>query len=92
MKEYFVVARKWSNEHNEIVLYVAGKFNDYNMAMLFKRSYEEHYKSSASIIDSGIWKGIFPPYPPRVRPFLFHTWNEHLFGCLFHAWNEHLFG
>ena len=54
MKEYFVVARKWSNEHNEIVLYVAGKFNDYNMAMLFKRSYEEHYKSSASIIDSGI--------------------------------------
>ena len=54
MKKYFVVARKWSYEYNEFVWYVAGTFNDFDMAMLFKRAYDEHHKSRASVIDSGI--------------------------------------
>lgn len=49
MKKYYVIAKRWFEEHQEIREYVAGEFDNFMNACIFKDAYNEHYKTSAYI-------------------------------------------
>lgn len=48
--KYFVIATHWDNAKNDQVKFIAGEFNNYMNASLFRDAYNEHYKASAYII------------------------------------------
>lgn len=49
MKKYFVIATHWDEERKAQVKYIAGAFNDFPNANIFKNAYNEHYKADAVI-------------------------------------------
>lgn len=49
--KYFVIATKWDDNRKAQVKYIAGQFDDYVNASLFKRAYNDHYKADAKIIE-----------------------------------------
>ena len=49
--KYFVIATKWDDNRKAQVKYIAGQFNDYVNASLFKRAYNDQYKADAKIIE-----------------------------------------
>lgn len=50
-KKYAVIAIKWSDEANRQVEYVAGTFDTFMNAKLFRDAYNEHYKATARILE-----------------------------------------
>ena len=52
MKKYFVIATHWDEEKKAQVKYIAGEFNDFPNANIFKRAYNEHYSADAVIVDN----------------------------------------
>lgn len=56
--KYFVIATHWDDNKQAQVKYIAGEFNSYMNASLFKNAYNEHYKADASIVeDSAMLNG-----------------------------------
>ena len=51
MKKYFVISTHWDEERKAQVKYIAGAFNDFPNANIFKNAYNEHYKADAVIVD-----------------------------------------
>lgn len=49
--KYFVIATHWDNNRKAQVKYIAGEFDNYTNAVLFKTAYNEHYKADAKIAD-----------------------------------------
>lgn len=48
---YFVIAKHWDEEKKEQVNYIAGQFEEYRNATLFKEAYNEWYHADAVIRD-----------------------------------------
>ena len=49
MKKYEVWVTVWSEEHKAQIKKVAGHFDTFICARLFKEAYEQHYSTSAEI-------------------------------------------
>lgn len=49
--KYFVIATKWDDNRKAQVKYIAGQFDNYINASLFKKAYNNHYKANAMIIE-----------------------------------------
>lgn len=56
MKKYYVIAKKWSEKDFAIVDYIAGEFNDYMNASLFRNAYNEYYSTDAIIKEVDLLK------------------------------------
>lgn len=44
--KYLVTAVKWDSELKEQIKYVAGEFNNYVNASIFKKAYQEYYSAT----------------------------------------------
>ena len=51
MKKFFVIATHWDDTKQAQVKYIAGEFNNFANANIFKSAYNEHYKANAVIVD-----------------------------------------
>lgn len=51
MKKFFVIATHWDDQEKAQVKYIAGEFNNFVNASIFKDAYNEHYKANAVIVD-----------------------------------------
>nr|DAT47667.1 MAG TPA: hypothetical protein [Caudoviricetes sp.] len=49
--KYFVIATHWDDTRKAQVKYIAGQFDEYMNASLFKKAYNDHYKANAVIIE-----------------------------------------
>ena len=49
--KYMVIAVKWDSEEKKQVKYVAGEFDVYMNASLFKQAYNEYYSADAYIVE-----------------------------------------
>lgn len=49
--KYYVIATRWDYNRSVKVKYIAGQFDDYVNAILFKNAYNEHYEADAKIVD-----------------------------------------
>ena len=49
--KYFVIATHWDDNKTARVKYIAGEFDVYMNAVLFKTAYNEHYDANAKIVD-----------------------------------------
>ena len=49
--KFFVIASHWDYNKRALVRYIAGEFDDYMNAALFKTAYNERYKADAKIVD-----------------------------------------
>lgn len=49
--KYFVIATHWDDNKKAQVKYIAGEFDVYMNAALFKTAYNEHYNADAKIVD-----------------------------------------
>lgn len=52
MNKYFVIAVKWDDTKQKQVEYIAGTFDDFICAKLFKDAYNKFYHSDARIEDT----------------------------------------
>ena len=48
--KYLVVAKKWSEKEEKIVTYIAGQFENFVNAEIFRSAYNEHYGTNADIV------------------------------------------
>lgn len=48
--KYYVIATRWDNEKMKSVQYIAGEFNKFINAEIFKLAYNEHFSSIAKIV------------------------------------------
>ena len=48
----FVIATHWDDEKKAQVKYIAGQFDDYANASLFKRAYNECFHADAKVVES----------------------------------------
>lgn len=51
MNKYEVWVTVWSEEHEKHIKRVAGEFDNYVCARLFKEAYENHYSAHAEIVE-----------------------------------------
>ena len=51
MTRYFVIAKKWSEDEQAQVDYIAGEFPNYNLAKIFKDAYNHEYRTHAIILE-----------------------------------------
>lgn len=49
--KYMVIATKWDEELAKQVKYVAGEFDIYMNAVIFKQAYNTHYSADAYIVE-----------------------------------------
>lgn len=49
--KYFVIATKWDDTRKAQVKYIAGQFDSYINAKLFKDAYNGHYHADAKIVE-----------------------------------------
>ena len=49
--KYFVIATHWDYNKKAQVKYIAGEFDVYMNAVLFKTAYNEHYDGDAEIVN-----------------------------------------
>ncbi len=50
--KYFVIATKWDDERKAQVKYIAGEFDSYVNAELFKKAYNTHYSADARVVEA----------------------------------------
>jgi len=48
---YFVIAKRWDGNKAQQVKYIAGEFDNYMNATIFKESYNNYYRTNATIVD-----------------------------------------
>lgn len=56
MKKYYVIAKRWFAEHKEVREFVAGEFDNFMCASIFKDAYNEHYSTTAYIKEVDLTK------------------------------------
>lgn len=49
--KYFVIAIHWDDHRKAQVKYIAGQFDNYMNASLFRKAYNDHYSTSAVIVE-----------------------------------------
>lgn len=49
--KYFVIATKWDEKRQAQVKYIAGQFDCYMNASIFKSAYNQHYSADAVIVE-----------------------------------------
>mgnify|MGYP007048983554 CR=1 FL=1 len=49
--KFFVIATHWDYNRKALVRYIAGEFDSYTNADLFKKAYNEFYNADAKIVD-----------------------------------------
>ena len=49
--KYFVIGKQWDNNRKAQVKYIAGQFDNYINASLFRRAYNERYSTDAVIVE-----------------------------------------
>ena len=49
--KYFVIATHWDDNRKAQVKYIAGEFDNFANASIFKNAYNEHYKADAVIVE-----------------------------------------
>ena len=49
--KYFVIATKWDDTRKAQVKYIAGEFDSFVNANLFKTAYNQHYSANAEIVE-----------------------------------------
>ena len=49
--KYFVIATHWDEEKKAQVKYIAGEFNNFANANIFKNAYNEQYPTDAVFVD-----------------------------------------
>ena len=49
--KYFVIATKWDDKRKAQIKYIAGQFDSYINAKLFKDAYNGHYHADAKIVE-----------------------------------------
>lgn len=54
--KYFVIAIKWDDDVKDQIKYIAGEFDSFLNAKIFKDAYNEHYKANAHIVDVALTK------------------------------------
>ena len=52
MKKYLVIAKKWDSDAEHQIEVVVGEFDRFVMEDIFKKAYNEHYKSNAFIAET----------------------------------------
>lgn len=50
--KYFVIVTRWSEEQHAQIKEIAGMFDRWHLAMMFKKAYDTTYSTNASIIES----------------------------------------
>lgn len=50
--KYFVIAKRWSDKEQNTITYIAGQFETYMNAEIFKKAYNEHYNANAAIVEA----------------------------------------
>ena len=53
--KYVVVATVWSHEHGKQIKKVAGMFDDFANAKIFRDAYNKHYSAHAILMDLNEW-------------------------------------
>ena len=48
---YFVIAKHWDSERKEQCDYIAGEFNRYVLAEIFKKAFEKEFGGTARIVE-----------------------------------------
>lgn len=51
MKKYFVKAKKWDEDKKKVIEYIAGEFDDWVNASIFRNAYNEYYKAEATVVE-----------------------------------------
>lgn len=49
--KYFVIATHWDDNRKARVKYIAGQFDNYMNASLFKKAYNDYYSADATIVE-----------------------------------------
>lgn len=49
--KFFVIATHWDSKREAQVKYIAGQFDNYMNASLFRKAYNDHYKSDAKVVE-----------------------------------------
>ena len=49
--KYFVIAIHWDDKRKAQVKYIAGHFDNYMNASLFRKAYNEYYSANAVIVE-----------------------------------------
>ena len=49
--KYYVIAKKWDSEKEAQVEFIAGMFDDYSLANIFKRAYNNEYNAQAVVVE-----------------------------------------
>lgn len=49
--KYFVIATHWDDNRKAQVKYIAGQFDNYMNASLFKKAYNDYYSTNAIIVE-----------------------------------------
>ena len=50
--KYFVITRHWDDSKHDIVKRIAGSFDRFFDAALFRDAYNEHYRANAEIVEA----------------------------------------
>ena len=50
--KYFVIAKKWSDEYNKQINFIAGTFEDWICAKIFADAYAKHYSTKCEIVEN----------------------------------------
>ena len=51
MVKYYVVAKKYDRRLEKQILYIAGEFDSFVLAEIFRDTYNTHYSADAQIFD-----------------------------------------
>lgn len=49
--KYMVIAKKWDSEKGKQIEYIAGEFDEYMNASIFKNAYNAYYSTDAYIVE-----------------------------------------
>lgn len=50
--KYLVIARHWDNDKRDIVNYIAGSFDKYINAAIFRDAYNKTYSADAKVVEA----------------------------------------
>lgn len=53
--KYFVIITRWNSEKATKVREIAGAFERFHHAAIFKKAYEEEFKAHAEIVEADKW-------------------------------------
>ena len=54
MKKFYVMAKKWDDEKKDVVEYIAGTFDTWVLASIFRDAYNMHFSANARIAEQEV--------------------------------------